>query len=165
MRFIPKAFILLLVTVFSQGARAAGPSDATAVVHVGPAFMVAGAAVGPGVGIAIARRIAQRAPVYLGLDSGMFFQASPDLSIIVPALPMVYYRFGVNNQLTPILGLGLGPVLSIGASVKFLDFMMLLTPGFQFNLDNEMDLFFRISFGVRGSVVMFMPQLGATFRL
>jgi len=160
------ALILWLSASFGQSALGAGPSEANAVVHIGPGAMVAGAAVGPGVGIAVARKIAQRAPVYLGLDSGMFFQASPDLNVIVPLLPMVYYRFGgAGAQLIPTLGLALGPVFSVGANAKFLDFMMLVTPGFQFHLDNEMDLFFRTSVGIRGSVITFFPQLGATFKL
>lgn len=158
-------FILFLLSLFSQPARGLGPSDSTTVVHVGPAFLVAGASVGPGVGIAIARKIAQRAPVYLGLDSGLFMQASPVLNIYIPFLPMVYYRFATNAQLVPFLGMGLGPVFTIGSGAKLLDFMMMVYPGFQFNLDPEMDLFFRSGLGFRGSSFTFFPQIGATFKL
>lgn len=157
-------FSILTVFLIQSQARAAGPSDASMVFHVGPGFLVGGGNAEPGVGLGFAKKVT-RIPIHVGLDTGVFFLTSPNINFIIPVLPMVYYRFPTNAEVVPTLGLALGPVFAFGTGAKTVDFMLMVNPGFQFYLDNDMDLFFRSSLGFVGSTFVFYPQLGATFRI
>ncbi len=157
--------LLLLVGLINPAVNAAsGPSDSRTVFQVGPGFQVSGASAIPGVGVGAARRLSAKMPLYLGIESGVFFNTIGLLTFQIPILPMVFYRFPINAEIVPTLGMGLGPLISFGGFNR-VEFMMMINPGFQFYLDTDMDLFFRSSLGIIGSSFAFYPQIGATFRM
>lgn len=155
------AFFTVLTVYGSAWAR--GPSDAPLAVHLGPGFLVGGGVVEPGVGVGLVKRVT-RIPIRIGVDAGVFFLRNP-VTFILPILATVYYRFPTRAEVIPTIGLSFGPVIGIGSGAKAVNLMVLASPGFQFYMDADMDLFFRSSLGFMGSSFVFYPQIGATFRM
>lgn len=120
----------------------------------------------PGVGASFAGRFFRSlSGLYFGIETGLFAQTSPSFAFLIPALATGFYRFQTNGSLTPTIGAAFGPVFSLGGGRPFSDFMLMVNPGSQLNVNMQTDLFFRLSFGVVGGTFTFYPHFGLVFKL
>lgn len=142
-----------------------GPGAAPRNIQIGFGSLVSGAVGNPGVGVTLVGKPFQGLPnVYAGLDTGLFIQTTPATSFLLPVMAVAYYRFPIAVAISPTLGVAVGGILGLGGSARFLDFMVMLNPGFQCTITDSLDLFFRSSLGLVGAAATFYPELGVALR-
>ncbi len=143
----------------------AGPSAGNRVFHLGPGFLVAGSTATPGAGVLFSGKVFKGMnEVYLGLESGIFFQTSASVSFLIPVLATVYYRFPSSSTVVPVIGAAAGVVLNVGGP-SLLGLMFMGSPGFYVNVTPKLDLLFRSALGLVGGAFNFYPHLAAVFYL
>lgn len=167
MKRAQRSFVLLLVVAWLGLSPAAHAERRTvrggSLMNLGIGMLIGNGTTAPGVGISFSTHITN-APVFIGLDTGSYFVASP-FSWIIPALLMVKYDFRNFGILTPTIGLSLGPTLGLGNVQNTMTFAMFFKPGLQIALTREIDFVVEPRLGVIGSNFYFDPEINVQFNL
>jgi len=148
-------------------AQARGKSTAgnykTWYMHFGPG-MVFGGGTRFGVDARLSTKIVESAPVYAGVDLGVYLTMSP-FTMMFPITPALYYKFYGNAHIIPTLGVALGPVIGVGGGNTAVEIALLFKPAMEFTVGNQTEFYFEPKLGLIGSTFVFMPNVGLIFRM
>jgi len=141
------------------------PSTAPTVLNLDGGMMIGGGDALPGAEIGISSRISDDMPLYLGAEFGAFLRGESPSYAVFPLMPTIYAQFQVSPRVRPILGVIAGPVISTGGGFSSVRFGFFGRPGINFDLGRTASLKIETRFGVIGSTVIFLPEVGAVFAI
>ena len=141
---------------------------ANTVLSVGPSLHINGDANGkalPGLNFTAVTTAAPGVPLYIGVDTGFFFDNDPKFNGVLPVLGTMYYEFPTGAAVRPVLGVCAGPAFGLGDNQHSARFAMLIKPGLNIHMAETVGLTIESKVGNIGSTFIYMPQIAANFTL
>ena len=132
-------------------------------VNFGPSMLIPGAGSAyPGFALSFAIATNLEIPLYVGVDTGYYFETSPTYGGHLPLMATMYAEFTPASKIRPIIGVSAGPTFGISRPTVF---GMLLKPGVNVHVTSSIEVNIESRVGVLGSTLVFMPQIAACFAL
>lgn len=169
-------FLILLATYSLSGFGANRPgrseitqakmAPSTTILSVGPALEIPGEGKAlPGFSFSAATPVSSTVPLYVGADAGFYLDTADKFKGNIPVMAVMYLEFATGGRVHPLLGVSAGPVFGVGEGQKSVQFGMLLKPGLNISLSNDIDLNIESRLGVYGSTFVYLPQIAASFTI
>lgn len=165
MKSTPKGlWLFAFLTIFTMigVSRPAEGRGRPILLHLGPQVWLSNSTA-LGVNASFSTRIHDQHPLFLGADMGVMFYPSP-FSMSLPILPSIYYKFPNQSQVTPIIGMSAGLVITVG-TVNTANFGFFFKPGIEMKWNSSSNLFVEMRLGAIGSAFVFNPVVGLSFPL
>lgn len=137
-----------------------GPDTASSVLNAEAGLLGNEGGALPGANVGVSTRISGSSPLYLGAELGFFVAAGTPSYGEFPLLGSLYYQFEPTKFIHPLLGVMAGPVISTGGNQAAMSFGAFFRPGFNFELGERAVLNVEPRFGVVGSSLVFLPEIG-----
>lgn len=124
--------------------------------------MIINGGASPGFDATAAVLLHDRLRLYVGGELGLYFHFSPFI-MIIPVLPTVYFKFSAGPQVTPRIGLGLGPAFQTRGSAAV--FMFTIKPGIDWKVNSDMTVAIDLRLGSYDGTFIFVPNFGLVFNI